>query len=505
MNVLVYAPLAVLGHHFETDLEIIQNHLNDGDHVTVVTCDGELKSLDFMACKGGFRCAYCKSRRSHGLKQLINYERLEIINLQKLIPVKFNIPLAKLRTIELVKTITYKNVEIGAAFASSLISDLRDPAPDISKQSNSISHKLYLLASLTDQMERVIENKVPDLVYFFNGRFTLYRSIMRVCQIRKIPFYVHERGANNKRYSLTKNTLPHDILEKHAEILNYWQTDSIPIDEKIRSSAGWYESNAVGKSTSWRSFTDQHDIGSLPSSWNNKNHNVSLFVSSDDEMAAVPGWEIELFQSQYEATRFILQAFAHDASYKFYVRIHPNLRGLRNKDIQRILSVGDGFENCTVIPPESKISTYALLKNSNKILTFGSTTGVEATYWGTPSILIGKSFYMHLNAAYQPSNKEDVLKFIEDKDLLPKPKEEALKYGYWAASIGMPFKHYKPLTLSTGHFNGVYIGNNSAIRYLNYFFVLLLDIKKILKGEYGFWHLVGKIKSKLPGTRLVKG
>ena len=27
-HVLIYAPLAVLGHHFETDLEIIQNHLD---------------------------------------------------------------------------------------------------------------------------------------------------------------------------------------------------------------------------------------------------------------------------------------------------------------------------------------------------------------------------------------------------------------------------------------------------------------------------------------------
>ncbi|MES2857176.1 MAG: hypothetical protein V4692_15005 [Bdellovibrionota bacterium] len=498
MKVLVYAPLAVLGHHFETDLEVIQTHLDKGDDVTVIHCEGALRPLDFMACKGGLRCNYCRSRRTDGMKALKGASKLHSMVLQPLAKPDFVISDETLSSIEGIKTIEFRGVDVGAAYASSLISDLRDPKPDMTGAIEKTREAMQLLAGLTEQVDSILTSVKPDLVYFFNGRFTLYRSLLRLCQIRKIPFLVHERGGNNTTYSLTENTFPHDIDAKHVEIESFWSREGHTLQEKLSIGSTWFENNARGKSGSWYSFVESQAASMLPPQWNPDEHNVTLFVSSEDEMAAVPGWEIGIFDSQYEAVRFILASFSSRPEFRFYVRIHPNLRGLKNKDTDRLRAIGDGFDNCVVIPPESEVSSYALLKMSAKTLTCGSTTGIEATYWERPSILIGKAFYMHLGATYCPASREELISLVGDRSLPPLPKENAIRYGYWATTIGFPFQYYRATTLTTGEFNGIRIRGNPVLMYAHFFFVLLLDLKKIMKGEYGTRHLIEKIKAKLP-------
>jgi hypothetical protein len=42
MNVTFYAPYAAWAPHFETELELMEMHLEQGDDVTVITCDAAL-------------------------------------------------------------------------------------------------------------------------------------------------------------------------------------------------------------------------------------------------------------------------------------------------------------------------------------------------------------------------------------------------------------------------------------------------------------------------------
>ena len=62
------------------------------------------------------------------------------------------------------------------------------------------------------------------------------------------------------------------------------------------------------------------------------------------------------------------------------------------------------YANLKIIGPDEDIDTYKLMDIADKVISFGSTTGIEATFWGATSILFGKSFYMHLDAAYQPNS-----------------------------------------------------------------------------------------------------
>ncbi len=496
MKVLVYAPLAALGHHFETDLEIAQKHLDAGDQVTIVTCDSSLKTFQFYGCSGALRCTFCQSRCQQGLSLLKNTRLLKIVKLSEITPSSrySTTSVSQQKEIEIIK---YKNIEIGSSYVSTLISDVRDPLVNYVARTKKTRMVLDAMASHVDELEKLLDVEMPEQVYLFNGRFTLFRPLMQICQNRGIRVYVHERGGNNQLYSLTKNNMPHDIKTKEAEINQVWADPARNKEEKTKIGSDWFEGRAQGRGFAWYSFTDQQKQAQLPTGWSDQQFNIGLFVSSDDEFVSVSGWELEIFESQYDAVSFILKHFSQRPEFKFYVRMHPNLKGINNRDIDRLRGLDKEYSNCFVVTPESDVSSYYLMQRSNQVISFGSTTGIEAAYLKKPSILIGKAFYMNSKSVYLPKTKQECLNLIENKNLPTLSNDGAIQYGYWAATIGERFKYYEAVTLTTGRFNGQFITGNRTLMWVSYFFVALNDLKKIARGEYGFSHLKAKIKAKI--------
>jgi hypothetical protein len=67
---------------------------------------------------------------------------------------------------------------------------------------------------------------------------------------------------------------------------------------------------------------------------------------------------------------------------------------------------------------------------ADKVLVMGSTMGAESCYWGKPVINLHKSEYYYLNVGYNPQTREELVQMLGE-DLPPKPKDGALKYGYY--------------------------------------------------------------------------
>jgi len=109
--------------------------------------------------------------------------------------------------------------------------------------------------------------------------------------------------------------------------------------------------------------------------------------------------------------------------------------------------------NLTLIEPASPISTYTLLDRVDRVLTFGSTVGVEATFWGKVSILAGRSIYEHLDAVYLARDHDDVMQML-GAEMSPKPIDEAVKYGFYMQTFGIPFKYWLASSFTEGTFKG---------------------------------------------------
>ncbi len=101
----------------------------------------------------------------------------------------------------------------------------------------------------------------------------------------------------------------------------------------------------------------------------------------------------------------------------------------------------------------TRTCTYRLMRSCEKVLTFGSTTGIEAVYWGRPSVLAGMSYYREMDATYNPNTHDELVQLLR-ADLAPRAQLPALKYGFYQATFGRPYAYYVPHTRYDGLFNG---------------------------------------------------
>ena len=241
-----------------------------------------------------------------------------------------------------------------------------------------------------------------------------------------------------------------------------WKQSPQSLEEKTRQASTFYEKRRNGILVfDTRVYTKDQQKDLLPDGFDSSKTNIAIYNSSQDEIAALGDeWQKgNLFPSQYEAIEFMLQHA--DPGIHFYLRVHPNLKGVTHKAHMELYDL-QKYPNITVIPPESKVSSYALMDACNKVVTFGSSTGVEASYWGKPSILVGRSFYEMTGACYHMKSKDELVAAING-DLPPKDRIGALKYAYFVLDrqysvdesnfdIDVKYRHMRWDFFSTSYF-----------------------------------------------------
>ena len=184
--------------------------------------------------------------------------------------------------------------------------------------------------------------------------------------------------------------------------------------------------------------------GTIPEQWDSNKTNISIYISSEDEFYALGGeWAEGIYPSQLGGIKQILTSFSNDESYHFYLRIHPNLSEVKYSYHLDCLKLPSQFKNITIIPGNSKVNTYDLIKISDKVISFGSSVGIEASYLGIPSILAGNCYYKFLNGTYNPTNHNETVELIKTK-LEAKPKLGAYKYGAYLLREGIFHKYFNP-------------------------------------------------------------
>jgi hypothetical protein len=454
MRVAVFALYAAEDVAFGTDLEIIERHLAAQDDVTVFICQAELSACDRNPLHHLDYCIRCmrKSHRGLGLlRQPVNS-----------IPVSY-LPKWAEET-EAWQLNSYENTDdlqqwqvgafdVGSAIVSSLITWKRNA--DAELQENSEFLNKFADASLRlyrGVAEWLSTNKV-DRVYVFNGRYAPMRAILRACQEQHVDVYTHDRGCNLQHYALWENTLPHDQELFRRNVESTW----VSADKELRTqvAAKWYHSRANGGPVgAWASFISKQSQDELPTNWDTvKGRRISVFTSSEHEFASVGSeWRNGIFDSQLEGLKYVISGLESqlvNEHIHLFVRIHPNQGNAHPSEEENLLALA--CKNVTVIPARSTVSTYRLMQQSDAVLTFGSTMGIEAVFWGVPSILAGPSYYRDLGGVYVARSKDDLLRLLKS-NLEPEGKEAALKYGYYLATYGTKYKYFQAADYRFGKF-----------------------------------------------------
>lgn len=423
--------------HFETELELMVEH--SSDEIYILHCAGDLKSCTCNSNHLKSKCLECKSRFQQGIK-LAHIKKSNISCIKVAPPHNYIF-----HSVDELEKFEIDGVRHGSAVVSNLISELRDTKFDTIKYRKKINKKLNTSISVYTSMVEIIKKTNPDRCYIFNGRFADSKSAIFACEQLGITYYTHERGGTYFSYNLYKNCTIHTSLDLVKDDIKRCWTGSCVEAER------WFMDRYKGRKSDqgWILHTQAQEHGLLPKSFDKTVRNIVFFNSSIDEFYSFPEWKENLLNSEEEAIRKISENFP---DINFYLRLHPNLTGCVNEQMEKIKSLED-ISNLHIILPEAKVDTYALLQASEKVIVFASTIGVEACYFNIPSILIGRAFYESTGCCYIPKSKNELYDLV-GAYLEPKPKLCALKYGNWMKLRGEKFKHYIPYDLFSGSFLG---------------------------------------------------
>ncbi len=452
MNILFTGLYPMWHCHYVAELNYIEKHLSLGDRVTLLRCDADQLSCEANPKRELAHCLRCIGIRQHGeslLSSKVKTAPLIIEDFKNAVPTKFEVNVS---TISEMKETHVAGFDIGSAVYSSLVDRTMSATPDLNIHRDLArdlfldSYRIYLSAI------RYLEEGRYDRVYVFNGRYAGARPWIRACEKKKVSFFTHDKFSSPDRPTRFDCALPHIPAQYPRRILDFWESaegNSAIVDQ----ARDFFEERPKGKLTGWVSFVDLQEKDMLPAGWDSSKKNIAIFSSTEWEFVSIKElMENALFPCQEDACHYLItEVHKRDPEVCFYIRIHPNSSADKGRWWE--LPSIQNLAHCTIIPPESSISSYALLQACDTSVTYISTIGVEATYWGKPSIILAQAIYWGLDAVYEPKTREEALEML-CSDLVPKPQTNALKYAAFLRCGGDELPHSEAVNYYTMTFKG---------------------------------------------------
>jgi hypothetical protein len=454
MNILIASVFSIGSYSRGIMPDVLQSQLDKYPNATIyyLSCSNTFDVCYFNIHKQPDVCYRCKTGVKNTLELVSgNFKHLKIEELissadkQKAASFFSDKPIVEFDQF-------FENFEVGAATLSTYISrsrdrDLIDVNQDYVKELAVNALSFYL------GLQRFLEKEKIDVVYNFNGRQDYVRAVMRASLSKNIDCYNVERARFGGNVEFYKNVLPHDIRYKANLVEQCWRESELSEAEKIEIGSNFFDRQKLGESIIFPSYTQGMTKEEVPDYLSNGNKNIVLFNSSDDEFAALgEEYRNPFFKNQNEGLEYLSDLFGERIkNFNLIIRMHPNLAGVKHKYVEEIKQFHQKYSNIFVIEPESKIDSYALMEKAHKVISFGSTTGLEANFFRKPVILLGKGIYFYSEVAYIPENKEEIEALITS-DLKPKPILDTLKFGFYFLKGGTKSSYYQESNRGDGVF-----------------------------------------------------
>lgn len=440
-----------------------------------------------------FKYSFNDSKYTYKLKKLFKMDNLDkiLLDLLKEYPNNFTytkVPRPKIRW----KSKYIKNYFSEIAINNELITRTRDSDPNIIIKylSQNSLKKLYteIDYSIYHGYKNII--KKIDTVYFFNGRFLREKSaifaIKKISENIKILYVERFSPQWNVRYCIFKANV-HSVIERTQLINDFYKRGP---SNKNKLGKKWFEERIIGISQPYTKNQSEF--------FNKPTHNAGFdvfFHSSEDELI-ISNLRSNSWKNQFELVTKLTKYYQVKGKL-LYIRLHPNLKNksLRERLKWKYFSYMLTNESVKFIPPRSKINSYDLIKNSENILTFGSTIGVEAAYLKKRSFLLSNAFHEKLGITISVNSFAKFKRLISKKPsklLINKSYRNSLKYGYFMEEGGITITNLDKNESDVRQdpifgLKGKTLGENYLVNILKFlelkitkFFLSLLDLISIL-------------------------
>ena len=463
LKTLVYIPVGLNSPELEILLSKCQKILDEKKELIIVKCLGQ---TGYTCSKNIFSqkniCAICKNLTDKGISKLSG--KFTVLTTPKIL--NENNLKNKFFSKGNIKKLYYKKFDIGASIYSSYIGLSRDHELDGYLSQNSLNNLLKTSKTIYDFFEKYLnKNKVKKII-LYNGRHNQYRPLLRVAQKRKIETEIMEYSGDGKNENGVRsffNNLPTDINYLYKLIIENWKNS-----KKKNNCDYYFRYKRQGKIVhDKKSYIYKQNPLELPKNWKKEDINIVFFTSSQDEYAALGGeYDNTIYKDQTDAiikiSNFVKKYKKKNKKIVLWVRCHPNLENVFWKYNKSINFLHEPEKNINIIEPNSTISSYMLMRECNKVITYNSLTGIEAVYWKKPSIVLGRRVYEKLDCVYTPKNHIHNTQLILKEQLKPKKLIGSLKFASFWVEGGYKIKYLK------GNLKIGYKFKNSPIR-ISYF------------------------------------
>ncbi len=417
-----------------------------GDDVTVIQCDESMGMCPWNPFSSQRCCKYCYkvSKKAFDKYCSTNYEYIKLSTLvsdedrkkSEEFPMDFN-------SIAELKDIYYDNFEIGYGAFSSYATASRNVMPNISDDFKKyIKYTMKMEIRVYEALKRFVKERNYELMIFHNGRFALYRPFLGLARNLHINYIATEHfDAKNITYKNDfVNSVPHSVEANMEKARKLW--DVTKPSEREERGRDFYECRKHGRlAGDRRVYTANQQKDKLPEEWDENVENIVIYNSSEDEQCAIDK-KIDsqnLFENQYVALTKLFEHYKNDKTKHFYLRIHPNLKGVPYKSHTALYDLK--YDNVSIFSPDSPVSSYALLDHCDKVIVFNSTMGLEGAYWGKPVIALVRDYASEFNVAYFPETEDKFWELVDNKDLKCINNEGTLIMGNYFLREEPPYRH----------------------------------------------------------------
>ena len=470
MNILIHLNTFHWEDHVSQMVELVLEHEKNGDKVFITHSKDIFKFCPANQINKLKICNKCTQQQNFIFEKILkNTLKIKIEYSDKL---NFMNLIKKIKSIEDFKKIHHDQIlPAGKLCLSTLISYKADVFLKYYDNKKVLHALLKETLQLYDSAKKIIKDYKINQVYVWNGRRSTDGPFLYAAKKVGVTYYSYINSFNYNYFQVQKTLGVHDLNYSRKEINKLYKLRK---KKFIQISKEFFQFFKFGKYRMYGKTLFSQNFNKKKINLNTKKKKLSIFTSSYWEFASLADKEWASINF-YEILKKILNDKEILQKYTIIVRWHPNQKittGFEKKEISSIIKKYS--KNIIHIKSESRLNSYDLIDTSDVVLSFGGNIGVEATFYGKPSIIIGSAPYDRLNAVYVVKNLNSLKKLLKLR-LTAKKKINSMKYGYFQKIFGN--KKYKYLRV--GKF-GDYYYNNKRLKKITLKDYLKETIKKLV-------------------------
>ena len=264
-------------------------------------------------------------------------------------------------------------------------------------------------AFVYDQISKLIATEGITAVVVSNGRFLHDRAAAEAATDSGAAVLYYDFGGVSTAFDLTRETT-HDWQALQRRMIAMYQ--NWPDLDRDQIGSEWFINRSSHQDPANAHFTDAQRIGETIEVPQGKKL-VVFFSSSGDEFAELELDWSEFFEGQPQALATLARICREEPNVYLVVRSHPHKRRKAPQDVAEWHAAVQEANPDLHLDEFSDIDSYALMRQADVVVTYGSTTGVEAAFMGRSVVVLGPSAYDNLGCAVRPADVDRLREVIQ--------------------------------------------------------------------------------------------